>query len=84
MRRSRASTSGAVETRPAGTAGFDGSSTRSCAVHRTREVTTTDATREPALAGTAVADYEGGEKTETIVRRRASADVFARAFEPRS
>ena len=28
--------------------------------------------------------YEGGEETETIVRRRASADVFARTVEPRS
>jgi hypothetical protein len=40
--------------------------------------------RDPALAGTAVADYEGGDETENIVRQRASADVFARALELRS
>jgi hypothetical protein len=39
--------------------------------------------RDLALAGTAVADYEGGDETETIVRKRASADVFARAVERR-
>jgi hypothetical protein len=39
--------------------------------------------RGSVLAGTAVADYEGGVETETIVRRRASADVFPRAVERR-